>query len=109
VRSAVVRAWRQRKLGVIQFAILTAVYAALAACFVWLAMAKTITWRRSLVVGTAVMMLAMVWMDLRRKHAAGGFGWGSDEFLGALLIAGVILVVFVVIRVVDVRRGAASR
>ena len=93
----------------IQFAILTAVYAALAACFVWLAMAKTITWRRSLVVGTAVMMLAMVWMDLRRKYAAGGFGWGSDEFLGSLLIAGTILVVFVVIRVVDVLRGAASR
>ncbi len=92
----------------IQFAILTAVYAALAACFVWLAMAKTITWRRSLVVGTAVLMLVGGWMDLRRKYAAGGFGWGSDEFLGSLLIAGVILVVFVVIRVVDVRRGAAG-
>ena len=92
----------------IQFAILTAVYAALAACFVWLAMAKTITWRRSLVVGSAVLMLVTSWMDLRRRHAAGGLGWGSDEFLAALLVAGVILVVFVVIRVVDVRRGAAG-
>jgi hypothetical protein len=94
---------------VIQFAILTAVYAALAACFVWLAMAKTITWRRSLVVGTAVLMLVGGWMDLRRRFGAGGFGWGSDEFLAGLLVAGTILVVFVVIRVVDVRRGAASR
>ena len=93
----------------IQFAILTAVYAALAACFVWLAMAKTITWRRSLVVGSAVLMLVTGWLDLRRRHAAGGFGWGSDEFLAGLLVAGTILVVFVVIRVVDVRRGAASR
>jgi hypothetical protein len=94
---------------VIQFAIVTAVYAALAACFVWLAMAKTITWRRSLVVGTAVLMLVGGWMDLRRRFAADGLVWGSDEFLADLLIAGVILVVFVVIRVVDVRRGAASR
>jgi hypothetical protein len=94
---------------VIQFAIVTAVYAALAACFVWLAMAKTITWRRSLVVGTAVLMLVGGWMDLRRRFGAGGFGWGSDEFLAGLLVAGTILVVFVVIRVVDVRRGAASR
>ena len=92
----------------IQFAIVTAVYAALAACFVWLAMAKTITWRRSLVVGSAFGMLVTVWVDLRRKYAAGGFGWGSDEFLGSLLIAGTILVVFVVIRVVDVRRGATG-
>jgi hypothetical protein len=94
---------------VIQFAIVTAVYAALAACFVWLAMAKTITWRRSLVVGTAVLMLVGGWMDRRRWFGAGGFGWGSDEFLAGLLVAGTILVVFVVIRVVDVRRGAASR
>lgn len=93
----------------IQFAIVTAVYAALAACFVWLAMAKTITWRRSLVVGSAVGMLITSWVELRRRHAAGGFGWGSDEFLGSLLIAGVILVVFVAIRVVDVLRGATSR
>jgi hypothetical protein len=48
-------------------------------------------------------------MDLRRRFGAGGFGWGSDEFLAGLLVAGTILVVFVVIRVVDVRRGAASR